>query len=247
MLVEPGRRPLLYLDEVPAGPFSLGRDHARHFGLALRLRAGDRVEAALPDGRVKLLELVRVDRSGVVVLAIGDVEQEREAARPVIVALGLLKSGKFDDLLPQLVELGAVRVIPVEAARSVQRLAGREIDRRLERWRAVAREAAMLARRPLVPAIEPPGSLRAALGSCSDATRLFLWEEGSHPPLSELVPGSAGAVALFIGPEGGWDESEAGLATAEGAQLASLGPRILRVETAAVAAVAVVRAADRDM
>lgn len=244
---EAGLRPLIHLGRRPvSGAIEIGGSDARHIGGALRMRAGDRLEAAFDDGTVSLLEIAVVERHRVQAVVVGEVQQDREPERAVTVALALLKGTKLDDLIPSLVELGVGRVVLVEAQRSVQRL-DRGVARKLDRWERVVREAAQLSRRPRLPRVEGPHSLHDAL-SAAEGLKVLLHERASDAPLLwDALEGVEGPVSLFIGPEGGWTDEEVELARGAGAVVAYLGSRILRAQTAAVAAVALALAAAGDM
>jgi 16S rRNA (uracil1498-N3)-methyltransferase len=129
--------------------------------------------------------------------------------------------------------------MPVTTRRSLVR--GEDVTPdRLTRWRRIVKEAAEQSGRGLLPEVRPPLSLEEALDQLNGyAKSILLWEgaggKGIAPALAELP--SAPAVALFIGPEGGYEDAEVDQARAAGATVATLGPRILRTETAAIAAV----------
>jgi 16S rRNA (uracil1498-N3)-methyltransferase len=205
------------------GEVSLEGADARHLARSLRARPGE-VIAVIDPGRAVVMS-VRV-RSVSPERVTGVVEEEREhrseAAVAVTVALSMLPAAALDEALTRCTELGAAGFLLVQAERSVARGA------RPERWAAVCREASLLAGRLRVPEVVGPLGLAGALAGCPRP--LFLDREAG----ARLAPLTAPAT-LFIGPEGGWSPSE----MAGAPETCSLGPRNLRAENAAAAAVAI--------
>jgi 16S rRNA (uracil1498-N3)-methyltransferase len=168
------------------------------------------------------------------------------AVRPTTLLQGIGKGDKLDAVVRDATELGATRVVAVQTARSVVRLTGTLLrergSERLARWQRVATEAARQCGRPDAPDIAGPMDLAAALALIEDedenenALKLCLWEKATAPvgPLLRALGGGVPLVAL-VGPEGGLEESEVAVAEAAGFVTASLGPFILRTETAATA------------
>lgn len=167
--------------------------------------------------------------------------------------LAMLPASALEESLTRCTELGAESFLLVSAARSVGRAAGAgsgaaSSDRRRARWDAVCREAAMLAGRFQVPAVDGPVGFGEALERFGEQ-RAFVLDRRAEVSLARVFrasagPASLGPVALFIGPEGGWSEEEVRLA---GGRLRGLGARNLRAPNAAAAALAVTLAAGGDL
>jgi 16S rRNA (uracil1498-N3)-methyltransferase len=164
----------------------------------------------------------------------------REPNRRITLGQALLKADRFEWVLQKGTELGVAAFEPLVTRRTVA-TGGNEADSpRMERWRRIVAEAAEQSGRCVVPCVAAPSPLAAVLAR-PEAT-VLLWEgERSRPFGAALERAAAlgdGTVRLLIGPEGGFDPQEAAAAEAAGAFTATLGPRILRSETAALAAVA---------
>lgn len=156
----------------------------------------------------------------------------------------LIKFERFEWLIEKATELGASEIRPVEAIRSERGLAD-AARKRLVRWEKIALEASQQSRRAHLPRIEPPFRLAKSLQFDANI-RLLLDEDATARPILDCLPYERAAsdhVALMVGPEGGWTEEERQNAVAAGWTACSLGETILRTETAAIAALAVVRAA----
>jgi len=161
---------------------------------------------------------------------------------PVRITLcaAIVKFDRFEWMIEKATELGVERILPVEATRTERGLfeASRK---RSERWARIARESSQQSRRAQIPEILPAVRLEQCLKEAAEH-RYFL-DEGAAPPLVREIPAErSDTVALLIGPEGGWMEAERALAVSAGWCPVSLGPLVLRAETAAAAAIAVVTA-----
>lgn len=159
---------------------------------------------------------------------------DREARLRITVVQALSAQEKMDWFLEKAVELGAARIILASSARSVVRLAGPRRQRRLQRWQEIAAAACSQCGRNMLPQIELADGLATALGAAGDARARYLLEPGAA---SGLARPSGESVALAVGPEGGFVAEETALAHSLGYVSARLGPRVLRTETAALAAI----------
>jgi 16S rRNA (uracil1498-N3)-methyltransferase len=173
-------------------------------------------------------------------------EVEAEAALAVTLLLSIFKFDRMEWIIEKATELGAERLIPMAARRSEKHLV-QAAPARVERWRRVAREAAKQSRRSDVPVVEDVLPLKAAVSikAARPGLSLLLAEQERSTTLYAAMQQAAmekPAVNLAVGPEGGWTAEEEALFTSEGWQAVSLGPRILRAETAGITAMAVVAA-----
>lgn len=167
-----------------------------------------------------------------------------DAELPVRITLyqGLPKSDKMDFIVQKCVELGVSRIVPVDTARTVVKLDAKKEQNRRNRWSAIAESAAKQSGRGIVPEIGPVLSFKAALAEAEGWDRILIpYERAENMAqtrsiLTELQPGMS--VGIFIGPEGGFEETEVEAAEAAGARAVTLGRRILRTETAGMALLA---------
>ena len=168
-------------------------------------------------------------------------ELEANAALPLHLLLAVFKFDHFEWAIEKATELGVARITPVLARRTEKHLALASA-KRVERWRRIALEAAKQSRRTDVPEIAEPGPLKATLEAETAATRILLSETEQETSLVSALQSRAASdeIALAIGPEGGWTPEEMELFTTHDWRHTTLGPRILRAETAAIAAIAIV-------
>lgn len=222
--------------------------------LARVLRAVPGMEAdVVAGGRVFHAEVVSVEAGGSASGAAQSsevrfnllAEVEAEPALPVTVVMAVYKFDRMEWAIEKATELGVAAIAPVIARRSEKHLAQAAM-KRVERWRRIAHEAAQQSRRSDVPVIHDPVALVERVKAASQATRLVLAEQERTTTLRTALEEAAAAAGaelptleMAIGPEGGWAPEEEALFDANGWRAVSLGPRILRAETAAIAALAV--------
>jgi 16S rRNA (uracil1498-N3)-methyltransferase len=217
---------------------------ARHIATVLRLKPGDRI--TLLDGRGQVADAVIVacDRGRIEARVVTRLPSSSESPLELTVAQAFLKAHKMDTVIRHLTELGVHRWLPFASRRSVARPAGPRLQRRTARWQDIAGEAVKQCRRSRLPHIHPADSLEAVLAAAdSEGLKIIFWEK-EHRGLSSIIASPAqtpGSVFLIIGPEGGFEADEIRAAAAHGFQTASLGPRILRAETAALTACALIQ------
>jgi len=162
-----------------------------------------------------------------------------------VLALALAKGEKVELVVQKATELGVSRIVPWEAERSVMRLAGERAEERAKRWRRIAEEAARQCGRADVPEVRTPASLAQLVAELPAGFLPLVFHGEGSAPIAQL-PAAAGVVAV-VGPEGGLSPAELGTLERAGAVRASLGPRTLRAETAAIVAVALLQARYGDL
>jgi 16S rRNA (uracil1498-N3)-methyltransferase len=215
---------------------ALTGDQAMHLARVLRAEPGQ-IYDIVANGFLHRAEIARVSPDEVLFTL--HEELEANAALPLHLLLAIFKFDHFEWAVEKATELGVGSITPVLARRTEKHLA-QAAAKRVERWRRIALEAAKQSRRTDIPAIADPIPLKLALEQEPAATRILLSETEQEVSLSAaLQSSSAGELALAIGPEGGWTPEEMALFTTRAWQHVTLGPRILRAETAAIAAIAI--------
>jgi 16S rRNA (uracil1498-N3)-methyltransferase len=226
---------------------SLKGEQAAHLIRVLRAQAGMECDMVAGD-RVWRAVISGVSGDAVRFTLVSEVEAE--PALPVTLLLSVFKFDRMEWIIEKATELGAERFIPMTSRRSEKHLV-QAAPARLERWRRVAREAAKQSRRSDVPVVEDVVSLKQAvrIRAAHPGLSLLLAEQERTTTLYAAMqaalqqpPIEKPAVNLAVGPEGGWTAEEEALFGAEGWQAVSLGPRILRAETAGITAIAVIAA-----
>jgi 16S rRNA (uracil1498-N3)-methyltransferase len=230
-----------FVPQIRRGVAELNGDEAEHLVRVLRAEVGQVYE--ISDNENLYLAEIEVARKSQVTFKVLEDLPRPAAEAEVVLVTALIKFDRFEWIVEKATELGVTEIRPFEAARSERGLA-QAAGKRMERWEKIAREASQQARRARLPVIAEAGSFRAAV--TSDAGVCLMLDENSGSPIWKCLPETRVAtdrVALLVGPEGGWTEEERDGARAGGWKSCSLGATVLRAETAAAAAMAVVRAA----
>jgi 16S rRNA (uracil1498-N3)-methyltransferase len=163
-----------------------------------------------------------------------------ESQLDLVLALALIKADRFEWAIEKATELGVRAIVPLAARRSDIRIPAAKLPQRLERWRRIAREAAKQCRRGAVPRVEPPVRLDEYVARENAGAHRLLFSETAAEPWDGRVT-AARRIDVIVGPEGGWTAEETRAAGQAGCRMVGFGPRILRAETAAVAALALVQ------
>ena len=230
--------PRFYLDQplAPGARFSLPPGPARHAARALRLAADDAVILFNGLGGEYSARIERINKDEVAVSVTGFAAIERESRLRVMLAQGISSGERMDYTLQKAVELGVATIQPIAARRSVVKLAGERADKRVAHWQGVVASACEQCGRNQVPVVAPPLPLAHWLGQRPGGRLLFL------SPLAEArladLQQPEGQDWLVAGPEGGFEADEIAALHTTGAIPVRLGPRVLRTETAALAALA---------
>ena len=217
-------------------------DQAEHLARVLRAEPGQ-VFDVVANGFLHRAEVATVQQGGggskTKVQFVLHEELESEAALPVHLLLAIFRFDPMEWAIEKATELGVAKITPVLARRTDKHLA-MAAPKRVERWRKIVFEAAKQSRRTDVPEIATPMALAAALETETVPLRILLSEVEQEVSLADVLRSAReDAMALAIGPEGGWTADEMELFAANGWRGVTLGPRILRAETAAVAALAI--------
>jgi len=219
----------------PGARVVLTGNAAGHLTRVLRLRPGAAVTLFNGGGGEYAASIERVLRSEVT-LAVGEHQPiERESPFPLTLAQGVSRGERMDLVVQKATELGVTRLVPVITERSIVRLDDEQSDRKSSHWRAIAIAACEQCGRNRLPEValpaQLPSFLRLSAGGC---VQLLLSPSAARR--IEDVPRPANGATVLIGPEGGLSEEEQALAEVAGYTAVNLGPRVLRTETAAIAA-----------
>lgn len=241
-------RPRFHVEGIgPGARVELPEWSAHHAREVLRLRAGD--EVALFDGRGAeyVATLDRVTRREVHARIHSPVAPRPESPLRIVLALAPLKGDRMELVVQKATELGVAVIQPVITVRTDAAARPALKGTRQERWDKVATGAAEQCGRAVVPEVRTTTTLDQLIAQPFEGTRLLLLETGEGRPLIALGLESPREVLLLVGPAGGFEPAEVERLKAAGFRAASLGPRVLRSETAAVAAVAVAQALWGDL
>lgn len=217
---------------------------AHHARDVLRLASGDEVTLLNGLGGEYRARLATVNKRGVEVEVLEFRQREAEAPYPVTIAQSLAGGDKMDWVVEKSVELGAAAIVPLAASRSVLRLNPERAAKRLEHWRAIAQAACEQCGRNRIPDIAPLSAIDHWLVAMKDTPGLKLMLSPVHATMFSTLtkPDAATTITLLVGPEAGLSDAEEAMAQSAGFIPVLLGPRVMRTETAALAALAAIHA-----
>lgn len=240
--------PRFFVSEQPEnGVLTLRGEDAHHAGRVLRLRPGESVTLCNGKGTDFDCSIETVEKDAVVCHVRDSHPAETEPRQQLTLFMALPKSDKMDFIVQKAVELGAREIVPYLSKNCVSR--PDKTEKKVERWQKIALEAAKQCGRGYLPAVGAVVSFeQAAVQAAQSQTALFFYENERQTGLHDaLLHGVGETVSLMIGPEGGFAPEEAAFAAETGLTSVSLGTRILRCETAPIAALAAVLYAGGNM
>ncbi len=228
-------------------PFNLKSEHvtltdnlAHRLLRVLRMKVGDQVLLCDPRGSEWVAEIVGREANAVKLRLIERYFSQHEPSIYVTLFQGVPKGEKMDFIVQKATELGVQRIVPMFTRRTVVQLSPERAKSKRERWQRVAISATEQSGGKIAPEITLPLNFRQALEEASHSDLWLLFYEGAEKPLRGIIQShkNVSTVAIMVGPEGGFEPDEVMLAQQKGAQVVSLGRRILRTETAAIVATA---------
>lgn len=213
-------------------------EDARHIALSLRMRAGERVTLCDSAGQDYQCVLTEISPAKVL-LRVEEVEPSAgEPSLQITLYQALPKGDKMESIIQKSVELGVAKIVPVLTHRCVSRPDQKSMSKKLERYNRISLEAAKQCGRGRIPPVEPLIDFEEAVGRIAQAPLgIFFYENAQEPLKDALTCRLQQEVSILIGSEGGFEPSEAAYAVEKGLLPLSLGPRILRCETAPLAAI----------
>lgn len=233
-------------DEIGESSITLSRDESHHLTRVLRLREGDEAFAFDGCGREYRCRVSRVDAQSAQLEIVETLGDAVESLLDLTLAQALAKGEKFDTIVQKATELGVRRIIPLVTEHSDVRLNDERAERRAERWRRIALEALKQSGGRRLVTIQAPMAFRDFIASTTSQSAtpvLLVFSERGGQAVNEALGeiSTTQPVMACVGPEGGWSDEELKMLAARGARFVTLGPRILRTETAAIVAVMLIQ------
>ncbi len=226
-------------NEILGEIFTISGENAKHIKV-LRMRCGENLTLVTPGKLQYECELVSADGDRAEVKVVSKQPCQNEPDVAVTLYQALPKGDKMDYIIQKCVELGVSRIVPMISERCVSRPDEKTLRKKQERWQKIALQAAMQSRRGIIPEVGSCVSFKKAVElSCQNEITIFFYELGGES-VKKLLTDKPKSIGIFIGSEGGFSPEEVGLAVENGAQAATLGKRILRAETAPLAALSII-------
>lgn len=242
----------LFLKGLLADEVTITGDDAAHLMYAMRAKAGDEVTLVDDHGAVGRMELTGFTQDSVTMRLVERLDADTESPIEIELAQCLLKGDKFALVIQKAVELGVTRIQPLVSRNCVVRYEGEKAAAKRERWQKIAEEAAKQCGRTRVPKVYPVLPLTAWIKTWQkpETELVFCYENEEQQPIKtalRALPDTASNIITLIGTEGGFTLDEAAVIEAAGGVSVTLGPRILRAETAAIAAMSIVQYEKGDL
>lgn len=226
---------------------ALPADVAGHLLRVMRLAIGDGCVLFNGDGRDVTARVVAADRRGAEVALLAEATVDTESPLRLGLLQGIARGEKMDLILQKATELGVHGIAPVSSDRSEVRLDVERAAKRLAHWRSVVAAACGQCGRARLPDVAAPVALEAALRALPAGTQRLLLDPAATEAVADLSPPGAEGILLAVGPEGGWSPRDRMLLDGAGFGAVHLGPRILRTETAGLAAIAALQSHFGDL
>lgn len=215
-------------------------EDAVHITRSLRMSVGESITLCDSNGVEHICKIERICDDGVFVREMSQEERQNEPSVSVTLFAALTKGDKFENMIQKAVELGVHTIVPVLTERCISRPDEKNAVKKQQRYQKIAFQAAMQSHRNIVPKVESVCSIKQAAEKLSGFDTAILFYEGGGKPLSKVLANGEKSIAVFTGPEGGFGENEVSLLTQSGAVCTTLGKRILRAETAPLAALSII-------
>lgn len=228
-----------FADNIGETHLITGED-AVHITKALRMSVGEVITLCDSNKIEYLCKIERINSDGVLIRVVTESECTHEPSVEVTLFAALTKGDKMESVIQKSVEIGVHNIVPILTDRCVSRPDNKSADKKIQRYQKIASQAAMQSRRAIIPQVSPLIELKKISETLKDFDRIILFYEGGGKPLKNIITPNDKKIAVFTGPEGGFEEREVKFLTDSGAICATLGKRILRAETAPLVALSAI-------
>ena len=213
-----------------------GKDF-NHIKNVLRLKPGEEISVSIEGSEAEYRCIIKEFTKDTVICDLAFIKEEgNELPSKMFLFQRLPKSDKFETIIQKSVELGAFEIVPVSMKRCVMKIDEKKVESKVTRWQSISEAAAKQSKRSVIPTIHTPMSFKEALKYASECdVKLLPYELSDEKDITKEILGAitpGQSIAIFIGPEGGFDKEEVALAMENGFKTITLGKRILRTETA---------------
>ncbi|MCH5303591.1 MAG: 16S rRNA (uracil(1498)-N(3))-methyltransferase [Ruminococcus sp.] len=235
-------------EEIKNEKFNIDGENARHISKSLRMKRGEKLTLVSPSKTQFDCEIDNISNELVGVKILEKKPCENEPETQITLYQALPKSDKMEFIIQKCVELGVYKIVPTISSRCVSRPDKKSLEKKLARWQKIAKEAAQQSRRGIIPEICEAVSFKQAVENSKENEQNIIFYELGGESIKNIIENSRPKnIGIFIGSEGGFEQSEVDLALENGARVATLGKRILRAETAPLAALSIIMYALGEM
>ena len=229
-----------FTDDVISGEnYIITGETAKHISKSLRMKCAEQLTLCSADGTQHNCIIESIQQDAVTVKILESCRCEQEPDVKITLFQALPKGDKMEYIIQKAVELGVTQIVPFISSRCISRPDKKSLEKKTQRWQKIAKSAAEQSRRGIIPTVCDTLDFTSAVQEGEKSDRLVIFYEGGGERVSEILDKTEKSVAVFIGSEGGFDEKEVEKIISSGGKAATLGKRILRAETAPLAAVAI--------
>ena len=229
-----------FTNEISGNSFEIEGEDARHISKSLRMKTGESLTLCTLDGRRHECEITAFSTDSVTVKVLSSTICEQEPSVKITLFMALTKGDKMDDIVQKSVELGVYEIVPVLTARCISRPDEKQIKKKVQRWQKISDNAASQSRRGIIPQVKDMMTLKEASNVCNSFDKAIVFYECGGEKLRDIIDEDIKTLAMFVGSEGGFEESEIDILKANGVTPTTLGTRILRAQTAPIAGITAV-------
>ena len=229
-----------FANEISGDIFEIEGEDARHISKSLRMKVGESLTLCTLDGRRHECEITAFSTDSVTVKVLSSTICEQEPSVKITLFMALTKGDKMDDIVQKSVELGVYEIVPVLTARCISRPDEKQIKKKVQRWQKISDNAASQSRRGIIPQVKDMMTLKEASNVCNNFDKAIVFYECGGDKLRDIIDEDIKTLAMFVGSEGGFEESEIDILKANGVTPTTLVTRILRAQTAPIAGIAAV-------
>lgn len=229
-----------FTNEILGDSFDITGEDARHISKSLRMKTGELLTLCTLDGRRHECEITDFSTDAVTVKVLNSTVCEQEPSVKITLFMALTKGDKMDDIVQKSVELGVHEIVPVLTARCISRPDEKQMKKKVVRWQKIADNSASQSRRGIIPQVKDMVTLKEASTLCDSFDKSIVFYECGGEKLRDIINENVKTLAMFVGSEGGFEESEIELLKENGVIATTLGSRILRAQTAPIAGITAV-------
>ena len=229
-----------FIENISDNNYTLKGEDAHHAIKSLRVKIGENIILCDKNSFEHICKVEKISKDEVLLSAIKSQKNTSESNIKITLYQALTKNDKMDLVVQKSVELGVFKIVPIETSRCISKPSEKSISKKIERWQKIAKEAAKQSGRGIIPNISSPLKLDEAISKIKDYDKSLVFYENGGEKIKNSLKTYDKNISIFIGPEGGFETEEIDKLKSFGATISTLGTRILRTETASLAAISVI-------
>lgn len=229
-----------FIENISDNNYTLKGEDAHHAIKSLRVKIGENIILCDKNSFEHICKVEKISKDEVLLSVIKSQKNTSESNIKITLYQALPKNDKMDLIVQKSVELGVFKIVPIETSRCISKPSEKSISKKIERWQKIAKEAAKQSGRGIIPNISSPLKLDEAISKIKDYDKSLVFYENGGEKIKNSLKTYDKNISIFIGPEGGFETEEIDKLKSFGATISTLGTRILRTETASLAAISVI-------